>query len=307
MRALRRWAPVLVAGLALGGCGGDDSGEQPSGEPAVDPKVAFGEALGELRSACTSAAGAADPDSLVTEETNRVVTTYEALPDKAGQEGPIQAAIGVLQEVCQANAAADGLIARTGIEPEPGGSELGGSEQAASEEDCDALGINQEERKEGFCIDPGGLRVKVANPGNTATTPQMDVRLVSTETTDTLSSDVGTERAEGTFVVVTLEVTNKLSSPATFEAEGQTELVLNDNNFTPDFDAMNMPGDSFVWNSDPIQPGNSRTGTVVFDVSEKAADDLDQGGNVYVFQFSDASASSIEEIEGTAAVLRTYD
>jgi hypothetical protein len=173
-------------------------------------------------------------------------------------------------------------------------------------ENCDDLGINQEEGNEGVCVEDDGTRLKVVDKDTRLTLPELDAELVSITTQDTISTDIGTEAADGTYVIVTLTITNKLSEPVIFEQD-QVFLALGDRTFTPDFDAANIPGDSFVWNSDPIQPGNSRTGTVVFDVSDDAVPELETNGNLTLYQFSDLQ-NILDEAppERTAGVFRTY-
>jgi hypothetical protein len=82
-------------------------------------------------------------------------------------------------------------------------------------------------------------------------------------------------------------------------------LLLGDKQFSEDFDAENMPGDSFTWNDDEIQPGETRTGTVIFDVPDASLGELDRSGNVFVLNFSDAG-STVEEAGTTVGVIRTY-
>jgi|tagenome__1003787_1003787.scaffolds.fasta_scaffold20797758_4 hypothetical protein len=64
-----------------------------------------------------------------------------------------------------------------------------------------------------------------------------------------------------------------------------------------------MPGDSFVWNNDEIQPGNSQTGTVIFDVPQRSVPRIGTSGNLSVVQFSDAGS---DKAERTIGVIRLY-
>jgi len=74
-----------------------------------------------------------------------------------------------------------------------------GAEEAAEddERDCDALGINSKERKEGTCS-TDGQRVTVVNRDSTLQLKELDARLLSIDTPgSTLSNDLGTERRTG--------------------------------------------------------------------------------------------------------------
>jgi hypothetical protein len=105
---------------------------------------------------------------------------------------------------------------------------------------------------------------------------------------------------------VKLTVTSRLNAPTTFDQDqGQTTLVIGENEYSQDFDAENLPGESFVWNDEDIQPGEERVGTVIFDVPDSAVGGLDTDGNLYVTNFSESGVDA-SEIKTTVAVLRTY-
>jgi hypothetical protein len=77
------------------------------------------------------------------------------------------------------------------------------------------------------------------------------------------------------FVIVTIAVTNTSTSPQTFD-EGTTtsqgELLIGKNTYSVSFDAENTnEPNSFETNNNPIQPGETRTGTIDFDVPTNAA------------------------------------
>jgi len=134
----------------------------------------------------------------------------------------------------------------------------------------------------------------------------MNVRLGGYRTAKTLSASTGTEAAQGTYVITTLTVTNKLNQPVTFDSEQVTLNIGTERNartFTSDFDAGNMPGNSFIWNDDEIQPGNSKTGTVIFDVARRSLNRIETSGNLTLVQFSDAGSDQPERAVG---VIRLY-
>jgi hypothetical protein len=162
---------------------------------------------------------------------------------------------------------------------------------APDKNSCDAKGINPEKRREGTCVDPDGQKYKTVNRGSTLRLKELNVRVVSTRLTPTLTADTGTERASGQFYVVTLAVTNKLDSPTSFDdGQNQVGLTVGGKTYSEDFEAENMPGNSFVWGSDEIQPEESRTGSVIFDLPNRAVKKLGNSSaaaNLIILNFSD--------------------
>lgn len=175
-------------------------------------------------------------------------------------------------------------------------------------ESCEAKGISGDkikkaDRKEGLCVDDNGVRLKIVNRRTTLELPEINVAYSGYAENKTLSASTGTESAAGMYITVNLAVTNKLNAPVEFDPEGQVGLALGDNRYTPDFAAMNMPGDSFVWNSEELQPGTRRTGSVTFDVSNKDVKRMLTSGNINILQFSDAGSDVAAKAIG---VIRTY-
>lgn len=178
----------------------------------------------------------------------------------------------------------------------------------ADAQDCNVLGINSIKLREGACTE-GGAKLKVVNKDTTLTLPQLSAHYNGYTTASTISSDVGSEAANGTFIIVSLTITNRTDSPVSVEPDGFL-LTLTPKNrtktYTHDFDAENEPGSSFVWNSDELQPDQSQTGTVVYDVPTKYASEIARSGNLEVLQFSDASAFS-DSPEKRVGIIRTYN
>lgn len=176
--------------------------------------------------------------------------------------------------------------------------------------DCDVLGINDVKLHEGACTQPNGQKVKVVNKTTTLVLPQMSVHYNGYTTASSISSDVGTEAANGTYVIVSLTITNRLDSPVAVEPDGIALGLVRHGHFktyTHSFDAENEPGSSFVWNSDPIQPDQSQTGTVIFDIPTNYVSLVARNGNLIVYQFSDASNASFDEQpHKRVGVIRTY-
>jgi Domain of unknown function (DUF4352) len=167
----------------------------------------------------------------------------------------------------------------------------------------------RKDRSEGPCFEPGEGRFVVANRNSTLKLPELTARIVDIETTDVLA-DVGVERPNGVFLIFTLEITNRLSEPLYFD-EFQEQVTYTaagtraaQNTYTEDFNAANG-GDmrSFLWQGEEIQPDTSQTGTVIFDVPQKAIEDLDRFANLRILNFSDAGRANPRLPVG---VFRTY-
>ena len=85
-------------------------------------------------------------------------------------------------------------------------------------------------------------------------------------TATTVGSDIGSEAASGTYMILRLTVTNKTNGPVTAEPDGIYLSLTRGGRtrtYSHDFDAANLPGPSFVWESDELQPEASKTGTVL--------------------------------------------
>jgi hypothetical protein len=143
--------------------------------------------------------------------------------------------------------------------------------------------------------EPGGSDlegVKAVSKGKTLKLEELEATLVGYQVTDTVSDEYDTRRADGKFVTLTVTVKNRLSSPQSLDPQEHFSLVIEGEEFTPDFDAMNYAGGDKSWldiGLDDLQPGTPKTGTVTFDVSTKAAKSA-QAGTLLLVQFSDASS-----------------
>jgi hypothetical protein len=87
------------------------------------------------------------------------------------------------------------------------------------------------------------------------------------------SSGVATATASGTFLIITLRITNTSSTPQTVESIGGSTFALSNlsspvRTYSENFKAENQADqNSFVSQSNtPIQPDASQTGDVVFDI-----------------------------------------
>ncbi len=186
-----------------------------------------------------------------------------------------------------------------GIEP----SSIGGAESEWP--DCEEAGIAAPPRREGTC-DAGGQKAIVVNEESTLELKELKVNLLGTEETKTVTSEYGeTKSASGTYVIFTLEVTNRTNVPVYFDSnQSQVFLYIDENVYTEDFDVENYAlDDSFLDQFKEIQPKGTQTGTVAFDVPNSVLSGLDRTGNLDVINFS-------EEEEGLNAreigTIRTY-
>lgn len=130
--------------------------------------------------------------------------------------------------------------------------------------------------------------VKSAAPGKWLKLATLHAKIAHVSITHEMSSDMGVKNAKGKFVVVSLSVTNHSDSPQRFDGIGgnQTALVLaNQKEYSEDFDVGNgIDQNSFTWNSDDIQPDQTVTHDVIFDVPAHA---VVSGGNLAVLNFGD--------------------
>jgi hypothetical protein len=163
------------------------------------------------------------------------------------------------------------------------------AEEAEQERDKLADQVTQLTGEEKGATDLEG--VKAVSKSKTLKLEELEATLVGYEVTDTVSDEYDTRRAEGKFVTLTVTVKNRLSDPQQLDPEEHFTLVIDGQEFTPDFDAMNYAGGDESWlqtGLDGLQPGVARTGTVTFDVSTDAAAHVEDG-TLLLLQFSDAS------------------
>jgi hypothetical protein len=120
----------------------------------------------------------------------------------------------------------------------------------------------------------GGTRFTVVNQDGVLKTKTMIARFSGIREADSLSDPDGftTETANGTFVVVTVDLTNRLSSPADIGSDQSALVLASGKQYAEAFDAENgADQQSFLWQLDRgLQPDESRTGDFVFDLPAKA-------------------------------------
>ncbi len=301
-----RWtkiAAVGLASLAFAACG---SGETevvtvpgPAAEPAEgDPAAEGVRAVSEQLSDACLTGPVLEEEERTPAATEIVVDdlirAFYLVDDRATAEDDVREALQLLDRGCVSSATARRLAVATGVDE---GEDLPGG-GAGQPFDCDAQGINVDEGEEGTCVAADGRRVTVADRGSPATTPAMEITLTDVETPRSLSREGRTSRrAGGVFVLLTLQVGNRLDEPVEFDPGSQVELELGGDRYF-----------SEEMGTTTIESGEQREGTVAFDVPENAVDALETNGNVFFLPFEEARGLGGEEAdEATTAVLRTYE
>jgi hypothetical protein len=164
--------------------------------------------------------------------------------------------------------------------------------------DCNAMGINPTGMREGKCTH-AGITWTIVDENHTLTLKTLSAKLVDVRTAKSLASTTAATTANGDFVVATVTITNKLSSPQTFDPAGtqQAGLVLDGAVFK---EALSAEGEAdanscLKLHGAPIQPGANETCDVIFDVPTSAAADLGKhgSGDLYLVNFGSDLASSV--------------
>jgi hypothetical protein len=180
---------------------------------------------------------------------------------------------------------------------------------APQQASCDALGINRTERKEGTCVrDEDGRRYTVVNKTSTLRLKTLKARFVAMRQADSVSSHGMTEAAHGTYVIITVAITNRLDIPVRFGRIGGPQTVLvpaNNKNFSESSNAENKADShSFFSNDQPIQPGDTRVGDVVFDVPRSPLKYVDKPGAILDIVNFGKSVEDDSDSVGTVGSIR---
>lgn len=159
------------------------------------------------------------------------------------------------------------------------------------------------------CVLSRGVVASVGSKTLPARLKTLAARVVGLTTADTLSDGTSSASAVGRFVVVSLAVTNRAHSPETFDPIGvqQAALVEHKTYYSEDFKVENY-NDSRSCVSQattPIQPGESATCDVVFDLPAtaiRAAADAHQLA-VVVANFGDNLSPSSSSVPKSLGVV----
>lgn len=172
----------------------------------------------------------------------------------------------------------------------------GGSTKAtstAAAQGCDELGINAQKLKEGECINDNGRRIKVSNRGTQLELEEMAVKVDDIDTRDI---------NEGGFknVYVTVTVKNKTGAPA--------EVFTSQFELNPDADSNYTASiaNTERWRDAPLKPDESDAYDLRFFLKVADVPKIDVTGNLNIVQFTDAHATSYDDVEKTIGIIRTY-
>ena len=159
----------------------------------------------------------------------------------------------------------------------------------SSSSDCDLKGITAGPRREGACV-ARGVRITVANRAHVLRGKDYDARILNVRTTRALHTRSGELRAHGRFVIVRLSIKNTVAAPHEFDRASDLVFLLVDKKyFGESREAERNPALSpFRSRSTALQPDETATGTVVFDVPVEPAKNLNaRGSNLIFVNFSD--------------------
>lgn len=156
--------------------------------------------------------------------------------------------------------------------------------------ECDTMG-----KREGYCVD-SGKQYQVANSDGIVHLKSMSVKLNGVKSADSLSGDGGyeTATAHGRFLIFDVTITNRDDSGQSFGdgLGGQSVLGVGDGShfksYDEDFNAENGPDAGSCIdanNSEAIQPGESATCDVVFDVPPPVVAQIPTSGNLDFVNF----------------------
>jgi hypothetical protein len=154
-----------------------------------------------------------------------------------------------------------------------------------NEDGCEALGIDIRGSREGTCRQDG-TRFHVANRANPIRLKELSARLIDEERLTALPD--GYSRANGTYVVLTLAITNRTSAPRS--VEDQIALHIDRKEYGRDDEAEIYYEDSFNMLNE-IQPDETLEGRIVFDLPPSALEKLSSrraGSNLVILNFSEA-------------------
>jgi hypothetical protein len=164
---------------------------------------------------------------------------------------------------------------------------------AASSTDCNTLGINPTEMREGTCTH-AGITYTIVDENHTLKLHTLWAKLNQIHSTGVWQG----RSAQGKFVVASLAITNRLELPQTFDARGtqQAGLILEGTVYKEDGTAEQAAGSAgCVSKGMRIPPGKSVICDVIFDVPASSAADIGKhgSGDLYIVDFGSDLAGSI--------------
>ena len=156
----------------------------------------------------------------------------------------------------------------------------------SSSSDCEFKQITVGARREGDCV-ARGVAITVVNEPHWLHGKEYDARIAGVSTAKT----VGGVPANGRFVIVRLAVKNTLDGPHAFDRGSNLAFLLVDKKYFSESRAAEsgVPR-AFRRRADQLQPDETATGTVVFDVPIDHTKNLAaEGSNLILVNYSDAA------------------
>jgi hypothetical protein len=150
----------------------------------------------------------------------------------------------------------------------------------------------------GRCKTPAGNVIHYGPKALTLHLKTLSARVENVRSAGTVSNGGSiSATASGEYVIVALTITNETDAPEEFDgiSAHQTELIANEKSYTEAFKAENEADQqSFVSQSESIQPGESKTGDVIFDLPPAVARKVLAGekGGLAVLNFGEESSST---------------
>jgi len=174
-------------------------------------------------------------------------------------------------------------------------------------DNCAAKGIDPEQMVEGFCR-VGNTTTVVVDKGHLLKLETLDARLEGMREGTTMSGPEGTKLAgDGhEFVTFDLAITNHTDSP---QSVGESQLAIPDTWGEDTTVERGYEPHSFLSRPTPIAPGETAHGTVTFQMSAAAVEDLAKEGNLDIDNFGPGNSEyDPEEVfnQPELGVMRTY-
>jgi hypothetical protein len=145
-----------------------------------------------------------------------------------------------------------------------------------------------------------GIQIRIWPQTSTAHLQTLSAHVNGVTTASTLASNGSSASANGRFLVVSLTITNNASAPEQFDSIGNQQTAIIGHrgaSYSEDFNAENGPDQHscVASNTNDIQPGESATCDVVFDLPVAAVDRARTHGlGLYVVNFgTDLSSNSM--------------
>jgi hypothetical protein len=155
---------------------------------------------------------------------------------------------------------------------------------AQSNDECALKQITTGARREGTCI-VRGVTITVVNKAHVLHGKQYDARIIATSTGKKLRG----VKATGTFDVIKLAITNTLNAPHAFDQHSDLAFLLIDGKYFGESREAEIKSlDPFRLRRGALQPDETATGTLVFDVPAKDQADLTaEGSNLILVNYED--------------------